>query len=112
MTYINILIPIVFLSLLILVFRYRSRNLLKRIHRDYIELYLIENGYDLVKYYEIRKLTKGKNRYRFTPFMPFGNPSFTVLVGVDAIDKDKSARYFEVRVKFLFNSVQKIEFFE
>lgn len=112
MTYINILIPIIFLSLLILVFKYRNRSVLKRIHRDYIELYLIENGYDLVKYYEIKKLTKGKNSYSFTPFMPFGNPSFTVLVGVDVIDKNKSARYFEVRVKFLFNSVQKIEFFE
>ncbi len=112
MKYINILIPIVFLSLLILVLRYRSKSVLRRIHRDYIELYLIENGYDLVKYYEIRKLRKGKNSYRFTPFMAFGNPSFTVLVGVEATDKNKSARYFEVRVKFLFSSVQKIEFFE
>ena len=23
------------------------------------------------------------NSYRFTPFKPFGNPSFTVLVGVE-----------------------------
>lgn len=112
MTYIDILIPIVFFSLFFLLLKYRSKSLLKSIHRDYIELYLIENGYDLVRYYRIRKLTKGKNNYRFTPFMPFGNPSFTVLIGVDAIDKNKSARYFEVRVKFLFNSVQKIEFFE
>jgi hypothetical protein len=52
------------------------------------------------------------NSYRFTPFKPFGNPSFTVLVGVEVMDKNKSARYFEVSVKFLFNSVQKIEFFE
>lgn len=52
------------------------------------------------------------NSYRFTPFMPFGNPSFTVLVGVEGMDKNKSARYFEVSVKFSFNSVQKIEFFE
>jgi hypothetical protein len=54
----------------------------------------------------------GKNRYRFTPFMSFGNPSFTVLVGVEAMDKNKSKLYFEVRVRFLFNSVQKVEFFE
>jgi len=112
MAYIDILIPIVFLSLLILVLRCRSRSVLKRIHRDHIELYLIENGYDLVRYYRIRKLTKGKTKYNFTAFMPFGNPSFTVLVGVDAMDKNNLPRYFEVSVKFLFNNVQKIEFFE
>ncbi len=65
-----------------------------------------------MQYYEIRKLTKGKTQVHFRPFMPFGNPSFTVLIRVEALDKNESELYFEVRAKFFVNSVQKVEFFE